>query len=242
MKLKVLALTLAVTLSISIGVSANELTNSGFDKYRDRLVEIGHTEEEILQMEKEYNIEKMNRNVSEVDQVITDYLEGMEKYKNVELNKEVTPKFNVKAVTFDMVEPGDIILEPERAGGSGVYFGHTSCVYVNTNQVVEALGGQVSSLRSTKDKWNDTNSKQYWMWVPRYNSYTRLRAANNGFQYLNKPYSLLASKNDTDKFYCSLLNWRQYKDIGIDLDVDGGPMVLPFDIYWHDDVAIYLTQ
>lgn len=67
MKLKVLALTLAVTLSISIGVSANELTNSGFDKYRDRLVEIGHTEEEILQMEKEYNIEKMNRNVSEVD-------------------------------------------------------------------------------------------------------------------------------------------------------------------------------
>lgn len=201
MKLKVLALTLAVTLSISIGVSADELTNSGFNKYRERLVEIGHTEEEVLQMEKEYNIDKMNRNDSEV-----------------------------------------VILEPERAGGSGIYFGHTSSVYVNTNQVVEALGGQVSSLNFTASKWNDFNSKQYWMWVPRYDSYTRARADNNGFQYLNKPYSLLASKTHTDKFYYSLLNWRQYKDIGIDLDVDGGPMVFPFDIYWHDDVAIYLTQ
>ena len=238
MKLKVLALTLSAALSVSIEASANEPTNSGFDKYRERLVEIGHTEEEILQMENEYNINKMSRSASDVDLVITDYLEGMEKYNNVDFNKEVTPKSSARAVTFDMVEPGDIILEPDRASG----FGHTSCVYVNTTQVVEALKGQVSSLNSTKSKWNDFNSRQYWMWVPRYNSNTRARAAGNGFQYLNKPYSLLASKSDTDKFYCSLLNWRQYKDYGIDLDSDGGPMVLPFDIYWHDDVAIYLTQ
>ncbi|WP_418223201.1 hypothetical protein [Clostridium isatidis] len=58
----------------------------------------------------------------------------------------------------------------------------------------------------------------------------------------NEPYSLLASKSDTDKFYCSLLNWRQYKDLGIDLDFDGGPMVFAIDIYRHADVSIYLTQ
>lgn len=238
MKLKVLALAILATLSISSVVSANELNNSGFDKYIERLVEIGHTEEEILQMQKEYNTKKMSRNASDVDLVIIDYLEGMEEYKDFDFNKEVISKSQTRSVTFDMVESGDIILEPNRAAG----FGHTSSVYVDTSKVVEALSGEVSSLNSTMSKWNDYNSSQYWMWVPRYDSYTRLRTANNGFQYLNKPYSLLASKTDSDKFYCSLLNWRQYKDLGIDLDFDGGPMVFPIDIYRHADVKIYLTQ
>ena len=135
MKLKVLALAILATLSISSVVSANELNNSGFDKYIERLVEIGHTEEEILQMQKEYNTKKMSKNDSDVDLVIIDYLEGMEKYKDFDFNKEVISKSQTRSVTFDMVEPGDIILEPNRAAG----FGHTSSVFVDTSKVVEAL-------------------------------------------------------------------------------------------------------
>lgn len=240
MKLKALTIALAITLVSSISVSANELSDSGFDKYRDKLLEIGHTQEEISEIEDEYNISNRARSNSEIDLLLTEYIEGIEKYKNADINsKTVTAKpIQTRAVSFNAVEPGDIIYEPDRAYG----FGHTSVVWTDTRYVVEALSGQVSSLNSTMEKWNDTTSRQRWCWIPSYDSNKRTSAAMYGGKYLNKPYSLAATKLSTSSFYCSLLNWRQYYDVGKDIDKDGGVMVLPGDIYYNDIVQVYLSQ
>ncbi|MBU3134296.1 hypothetical protein KPL40_17905 [Clostridium gasigenes] len=245
MKIKVLAMVLTITMMISISASAKDITNSEFDKYKEKLVEVGHTQEEIIELEKDYynnngNIDVKSNN-SEMDLLLTEYIDGINKYKNADINiKEVVVKPNQieKSVSFNTVEPGDIIYEPNRALG----FGHTSVVWTDTGYVVEALADEVSSLNSTMEKWNDTTSTQRWCWIPGYSSNTRTSAALNGGKYLNKNYSLLATKLSTNAFYCSLLNWRQYYDVGRDIDKDGGIMVLPGDIYYNDIVQVYLAQ
>ena len=240
MKFKILAIGVALTLATSISVSANELSNSNFQKYREKLLEMGHTQEEVLEIENEYNMSNRSRSESEVDLLLTEYIEGKEKYKDADINSKpvIAKPIQTRAISFSAVEPGDIIFEPDRAVG----FGHTSVVWTDTRYVVEALSGKVSSLNSTMEKWNDTTSRQRWCWIPSYSANTRKAAALYGGKYLNKPYSLLATKLSTSSFYCSLLNWRQYYDAGKDIDRNGGVMVLPEDIYYNDLVQVYLSQ
>ncbi|MFK8882483.1 YiiX/YebB-like N1pC/P60 family cysteine hydrolase [Bacillus velezensis] len=47
----------------------------------------------------------------------------------------------------------------------------------------------------------------------------------------DKPYSVAATKKNTNKYYCSKLVWQSYKNsIGTDLDSKGGALVTPADI------------
>ena len=47
---------------------------------------------------------------------------------------------------------------------------------------------------------------------------------------VGKPYSLTAGKNQTSKYYCSLLVWKAWRLQGWDIDHDGGYYVFPIDI------------
>lgn len=63
---------------------------------------------------------------------------------------------------------------------------------------------------------------------------TAAAAADYGTKELvNCPYSFFCGKDDKDagKFHCAYLVWRAYKEVGIDIDSDGGIAVTPNDIY-----------
>ncbi|MBE6021574.1 MAG: hypothetical protein E7228_07620 [Clostridiales bacterium] len=40
-----------------------------------------------------------------------------------------------------------------------------------------------------------------------------------------------SADEDEEKYHCAHLVWRAYKEIGLDIDSDGGKVVTPFDIY-----------
>lgn len=250
MKLKTLAIILGITLMSSLNVSAKE-NDTGFKKYKSELLEIGHSKEEVAQFEKQYNEGLSKAGVAsnsdasnpEMDQLFNEYISAIEEHKALDINDKAFESksqegFSTMAMSFSIVEPGDIIYEPDRALG----FGHTSVVSSNTQYVVEALSGTVSSLNSTMAKWNDTTSRQRWCWIPSYSSNIRTSAALKGGLYLGKPYMIQPIKLSTSTFYCSQLNWRQYYDMGKDIDRNGGVMVTPDDIYLNDIVKVYLSQ
>lgn len=153
-------------------------------------------------------------------------------------SQSITTMAVTASTTFPGVEAGDIILEPDRALG----FGHTSMVHRWETHVYEALAGEKSQINKLDRVWYDTSSRQRWMYVPKYSYDFRRNAANQGDNYLNLPYSLTAGKDDNTAFYCSKLNWRQYKDVGVDLDVDIGAIVFPSDILNHPDTIVYISQ
>lgn len=248
-KLKFLIAAFAVAMVPSFSINALENDNN-FEKYSADLEKASVAEELILEVEEGYNDLILEHGDTEAAEKFVN--EFVEKIKNQDYNsKKVQPKksksslsqsITTMAVTastaFPNVEAGDIILEPDRAGG----FGHTSMVHRWETHVYEALSGQKSQLNRLDRLWYDTTSRQRWMYVPRYSYDFRRNAANQGDKYLNLPYSLTAGKDDTTAFYCSKLNWRQYKDVGVDLDVDGGPIVFPYDIYNHPDTRVYISQ
>ena len=119
--------------------------------------------------------------------------------KKVQLKETQTTS---KSFTYDVVESGDIIFEPDSAGSAGLYLGHTSVVAYDTRYCYEALSGKLSSLNSATDKWNDTSSRQSWCFVPSLSASTRQTAALSGVDYLSKPYSIFTGKDDLTSFYC----------------------------------------
>lgn len=62
--------------------------------------------------------------------------------------------------------------------------------------------------------------------------YRAYNAWLNALTHIGKPYNWnFANKWDMAAFYCSSLVWRCYYDAGWDIDLNGGPDVLPDDLY-----------
>lgn len=247
-KLKFLIAAFAVAMVPSFSINALENDNS-FEKYSADLETAGVSEELIVEIEEGYNELIESGNVEKAEAFADEFVEAM---KNRDYDsKEVIPKKSqsgssqsittmavTASTTFPGVEAGDIILELDRALG----FGHTSMVHRWETHVYEAVKGDVSKINKLDRVWNDTTSRQRWMYVPKYSYDFRRNAANQGDKYLGKPYEINTDKYSTTEFYCSKLNWRQFKDVGVDLDVNGGDMVLPDDIYKHPDTIVYISQ
>lgn len=248
-KLKFLIAAFAVAMIPSFSINALENDNS-FEKYSADLETAGVAEELILEVEEGYNdLILKDGDIEAAEEFANEFVEKM---KNQDYNsKKVQPKESkssssqsittmatTTSTAFPGVEAGDIILEPTRAAN----FGHTSMVHRWETHVYEALKGEVSKVNRLDRLWNDNTSPQRWMYVPKYSYDFRRNAANQGDKYLGKPYEINMDKYGTDKFYCSKLNWRQFYDVGVDLDVDGGPMVFPYDIYNHPDTIVYISQ
>lgn len=246
-KLKLLIVTFAIAMVPSISINALE-KNNNFKTYSSKLQKSGVSRELISEIEKGYNDLIRNGDKKAAENLANEFVEHMKyqdysavevipKKSNSSSKKSMTTMAVTASATFSGVEAGDIILEPDRAVG----FGHTSMVNRWETHVYEALSGQLSQLNRLDRLWNDTTSRQLWMYVSKYSYDFRRNAANQGDKYLNKKYGF-TTKKDINYFYCSKLSWKQFNDVGVDLDVDKGDFVFPKDILDHPDTVVYINQ
>lgn len=153
---------------------------------------------------------------------------------------EDTQKAPLKASINLTVSQGDILYAPNGAGSAGVYLGHVAGFYS-----LPPVCGDINSLMSgatvIEADWLKVYKrlmKVYWtgqtgIRVIQYKNGLTSAQRTKIVTYLNnqvgEPYSFSLKTNETS-WYCSKLVWRAYKEIGVDIDYDGGAEVTPTDI------------
>ena len=79
------------------------------------------------------------------------------------------------------------------------------------------------------------------MWVSRAEGTDYSSAASYAYQQIGKPYNYdFFDYTRTDKFYCSQLVWKAWKNRGWDLN--DGSVIFPSDIYEDDDSVMFYEQ
>ncbi|MCC8023025.1 MAG: hypothetical protein LIO46_04500 [Clostridiales bacterium] len=108
--------------------------------------------------------------------------------------------------------PGVILVTPNNASISGAPFvGHAAIVY-GENVVIESL---LAGVVTGKNGWNNESKKSqvYGVTANRTSVSDDVAAANWCYKQLGKPYNFnFTDYNRTDKYYCSQLIYRCFKD------------------------------
>lgn len=94
------------------------------------------------------------------------------------------------------------------------------------------------------DFWHkDYKAQQRWNWGLNLEEFRRGHAKNYAFDKVGTPYSIwIFDKERTDATYCSLLVWKAYDFVGLNIDRDGGSIVWPNDIRRHRFTARFNTS
>ena len=229
--------------SDSLSNSIKKLENAGIDESR-----ITQIEEAFKRELEESDKYRSNSETIPLETIADEIIEDLELYERDPSEKEIVSKQVKTRSIWDLVAPGDIVIDHTMAqiGNTNAYLGHAAIVSENKNYVWEILGyGHVVEKNSTWNYYNNNTSVQSWNYVPSVYTDTTLlnKVATSPSSYKGKSYGLTNSKTTSDKFYCSKLVWRAWKDVaGLDLDNDGGYSVYPLDIYWDSEVQPYFQQ
>lgn len=147
---------------------------------------------------------------------------------------------NAKNLETDslQLQSGDILLNRKSFLHITRFLGH-SAIYMNDDYVAEAymIFGKVRKVKF--DKWVKKNANKYFL-VLRLNDQPeafRKKLMEKLDSEIGKPYVLFTSKMGTRGFYCSQFVWQMYyetaEELGIklDLDINDGYFVFPYDLY-----------
>lgn len=157
-----------------------------------------------------------------------------------------------KNLDLSMVQSGDILLgrNPNSTHLDTCYFTHAALV-VDKNTTIEILGeGYYVDFYSITNWIKDFQDGDYTrvvvLRVKNISSYHITAAINKAKEQWGKGYGWLwsfAKYPYTPYHYCSSLIYNAYKwGIWIDLDCNGGPYVLPDDIFSDSDVKLISIQ
>lgn len=152
--------------------------------------------------------------------------------KNHWQNKEAIKEESIK------LEVGDIIINKKSWWRPTRFFGH-SAIVMEDGYLAEAyiIFGDVRKIRV--EDWLEKGANKKFVVL-------RLKGADEEFrdklmervdEEIGKPYVLLTSKMGTRGYYCSQLVWQMYYEVAeslgreIDLDIDKGFFVFPYDLY-----------
>lgn len=158
-KIKLMIGALALLLIPGVSAYASENT-SDFSKYRKIFEDANISEVAITDLETQYNDSIGTEQEGYLNQLVLELVDDIKetKSRNLDEGKETVLKPNQEKdsngrATASSITPGDIVYEPNRAGSSGAYLGHTSVVAPDTKYIVEILGyGYKSGLYSTMAK------------------------------------------------------------------------------------------
>ncbi len=147
--------------------------------------------------------------------------------------------FSYADLEDDDIVKGDIVFG-DQSGGEiygeithvGIYDGEAS--WYNTTVILSALPDNGVLKENTED-W----SRYYdYVYISTVKGLTDEEKAEAYYTVaavadIGEKYSVLASKEETDAWYCSKIPWYGYKNASnsVDLDMDGGPKVTPEDIF-----------
>lgn len=159
-------------------------------------------------------------------------------------------KRSVGGSTMTREARGDILITKDQHS-SGWYYGHAGVVY-NDSYVVEALPGKGVIYNYIGEwKWSDYEGayktikgmyvvdnngnkveQKYYTW-----------AGSNAGSHVGKPYnSTFVNMYRTDRFYCSQLVWRAWKDSGYDVSNNSIVFVTPADIAADNNTRIWYSR
>lgn len=159
-KIKLMIGALALLLIPGVSAYASENT-SDFSKYRKIFEDANISEVAITNLETQYNDSIGTEQEGYLNQLVLELVDDIKKTKsrNLDEGKETVLKPNQEKdsngrATASSITPGDIVYEPNRAGSSGAYLGHTSVVAPDTKYIVEILGyGYKSAFYCSKLSW-----------------------------------------------------------------------------------------
>ncbi len=145
---------------------------------------------------------------------------------------------------FDaIVEDGDIIVTLASYLG-GWRYGHSALVTdAKKGETIEAITYGVPSYICDIHHWQEYPT--FVVLRPKKLSEQQKKSVINYAldELQDLRYDLLSFKTDDlekviDKTHCSHLIWSAYKQVGLDIDGDGTPIVTPYDILHDDDLEI----
>lgn len=136
-------------------------------------------------------------------------------------------------VTHAYLENGDILVS-STAHLSGVRFGHSALVVnANSNEIIEATSyGELSSIGTST---SFTTRANFMLFSPKVDTEIKEQVVEYAADNLvDLKYSALvgifSKKNKIKKTQCAHLVWSAYNAFGIDLDSNGGGLVVPRDM------------
>lgn len=159
-------------------------------------------------------------------------------------NRQIAPyactDYIEKQIANIYLEDGDIVVTSS-THISFVRIGHAGLVTNGTfNEILQA--NAYGTYSKIGEIGNFTNRVNFMIFRPdptKIDSYTVQKVVQYAkTNLLNIPYEgltgLLTSKNDINKSQCAHIVWYAYKQFGIDLDGNGGCMVVPYDLAKSD--------
>ncbi|MGP4063260.1 distant relative of cell wall-associated hydrolase-like protein [Halobacillus litoralis] len=187
-----------------------------------------YTEKELLKKEKrdEKRAEKELKRLEK---------EAPEKFKAIQDQKQKSKGISAMASSGALGTNGDILITTDNKT-AGYDHGHAAVVRWDTNYIVEAMPGGV---RYNDNNWKNEYTDWWGLWVS--------GASGSDYDYtesyargqVGEPYSILALKNQSSKWYCSLIPYKAWSYRGFNLDTDGGTHVTPRDILFDNDTIVF---
>ncbi|WP_414045325.1 distant relative of cell wall-associated hydrolase-like protein [Macrococcus equi] len=129
---------------------------------------------------------------------------------------------------------GDILVTYDNKTSSYKH-GHAAIVRLNSNYIVEAMGEKV---KFSPNKWKSDYGTYNQLQVRRADGQDYSSSRIYAEAQYGEPYSIAALKNQSSKWYCSLLVYKAWQSRGFNLDADGGTHVTPHDLVQDNDVYV----
>jgi uncharacterized protein YycO len=191
----------------------------------------------------EENTKKAKENLEIDKKALEKELEELKKYnpeKYELINQEIEAKESTNGMvtmssTSKMGTKGDVLVTYDQAIKDWNH-GHAAIVAIDNNYIYEAMPD--SGVRYYPNRWGNYNTKKA-MWVSGATSSHYSNAVAFAADQLGEPYSLAAAKDQTLKWYCSLLVWKAWNRQGFDLDGNGGLVVTPADLENDSQTLVY---
>ncbi|WJQ14403.1 YiiX/YebB-like N1pC/P60 family cysteine hydrolase [Geobacillus stearothermophilus] len=134
---------------------------------------------------------------------------------------------------------GDILITYD-SESSGWNHGHAAIVRWDGDYIIEAWPGD--GVRYYVNNWKIRFKTWKALWVKGAMGEDYTSAQSYARAQIGEPYSLTATKNQSSKWYCSLLVWKAWENRGFDLDDDGGIIVTPSDLDQDPETITYASS
>ncbi len=136
------------------------------------------------------------------------------------------------------LEVGDIIINKKSWWRPTRFFGH-SAIVMEDGYLAEAyiIFGDVRKIKLEDWLKKGANKKFMVLRLKDIDTEFKVKLMKKLREEIGKPYVLLTSKMGTRGYYCSQLVWQTYYEVAeelgreIDLDIDKGFFVFPYDLY-----------
>ena len=219
------------------------LRTEGLESYSQRIRELNQKEIDKLPRDEQQDaISSVLQVISELNQSKVDEITQMKEQSVGDLIESNT---RGRTTTIEWQNYGDILVTLD-SKTLGWNHGHAGIVDFNKNRVIEANPGEgVQSKLSYNKYWKSVNTDELYVGGASQSNYKT--AVNYAAKQIGKPYTIMTTLSNTDKWYCSKLVYKawlsagynvgdHYKDSAWKYDFIG---VTPKQILLDDNVFFY---